>query len=312
MAYSKRVLIDCDPGIDDALALLFAFSSDELNVKAVTTVYGNVPVRQCLSNLMKVLHVARPRPMPEIGIGADRPLKKKRLKPRGVHGKDGLGDLKIHFPDLKYDVVDAIELASAKILSGEIDCIIATGPLTNIARLITKDERIPPLLKRIYIMGGVFASGGNISPFAEFNIYNDPEAAKTIFSSDIPKTLVGLDVTRKVILERGDIKRFRNGKEDVSRLIAGIGNFAITYHRKYRNVKGAYMNDPLCVGVAVDETICSYRSAKLDVVLKGKERGRVLVKKAAPDVLLCRDVNVKRFKRLFLHNLERLCKEVAN
>lgn len=310
-------MIDCDPGIDDALALFFALASKELKVEAVTTVYGNVGVRLCTKNLKNILSLSGLNTLPEIGIGSNRPLKKRRLRPRGVHGRDGLGDVLLGPPKIGLRLNEAVELAATKILSKEIDHIIATGPLTNIAKIITNDSEIPRLIKRIYIMGGALFVKGNITPYAEFNIYNDPEAAKIVFDSKIPKTLVGLDVTRKVILNKKDLVGFKTGKNKLSSFIIDIANFSIEYHRNIRRAIGAYMNDPLCVGVAIDEDICEYERAYLDVRLKGVERGRTTlsrtcVKEGASKTTYCKGVKAKRFKKLFLGRLKKLLKEVEN
>lgn len=310
-------MIDCDPGIDDALAILFALSSDKIRVEAITTVYGNVSVSQCTSNLMNILDISGVKKTPEIGKGSKRPLVKERMKPRRVHGRDGLGEINLSPPKGNFIVNDAVKLAVSKILSKKIDYIIATGPLTNIAKIITKDSKVPSLIKRIYIMGGAFFVRGNVTPYAEFNIYNDPEATKMVFDSKIPKTLVGLDVTHKAVLEKGDLKRFIAIDNRLSRFIVHIADFAIEYHERFRDVKGAYMNDPLCVGVAIDEALCEYDKGPLEVRLSGAERGRIIVsdgnrKKTISKISYCKDVNAPMFKKLFLDTLEELCKKEAN
>jgi len=309
----KGVLIDCDPGIDDALAILFALASNKLDIKAITTVYGNVGVRQSTRNLITILEISGLGVVPEIGIGSNGPLVKKRPKKRYVHGRDGLGDTLRGRPGKIARLEDAVRLAAAKILSKEIEYIIATGPLTNVAKIIRSKPKIPDLIKRIYIMGGAFFVKGNVTPYAEFNIYNDPEAAKIVFDSHIPKTVIGLDVTQKVILERKDLIGFEKGRGRLSGCIYDIANFAVSYHREFRGARGAYMNDPLCVGAAIDSTICKYKKGLLDIKLNGAQRGRIVAgaKGALPrDTMYAYSVNAERFKKLFLKSLTKMCKEV--
>ena len=200
-------------------------------------------------------------------------------------------------------------------MSKRIEYIIATGPLTNIAEIIKTNPKIPDLVKRIYIMGGALFIKGNITPYAEFNIYNDPEAAKLVFDSKIPKTVVSLDVTQRVILERSDLTGFKKDKERLSRFIYDIANFAICYHRGFRGVKGAYLNDPLCVGAALEGKICEYKKGSLGIKLNGPQRGRTIVGEetgGAQDITYAESVNVDRFKKLFLGSLKKICKEVAS
>jgi len=308
----KRVLIDCDPGIDDALALLFALASERLKVEAITTVYGNVSVEQCTENLKKILGLSGVKKFPQVGIGSDTPLRGEALESRTVHGRDGLGNVSHALSNIDLSFGDAVTLARSKILSGDVEYIIATGPLTNIAKLVTSDPKISDLVKRIYIMGGAVFVKGNVTPHAEFNIYNDPEAAKIVFDTKIPKVLVGLDVTHKAILEKKDLIELERFGNRLSRFIVDIAMFAITYHKGSRNSKGAYMNDPLCVGVAVDDGICEYGIGALDIVLKGPERGRIIAKNGSPKITYCKGVDVKRFKELFLTHLVKLSKEAVN
>lgn len=313
----RRVLIDCDPGIDDALALFFAFASDRLEIEAITTVFGNADVRQCTDNLIKILDISGLKRIPEIGIGSDRPLVEKRLEARATHGRNGLGDIRLDPPKNDYSVNDAIELAASKILTKKIDYIIATGPLTNIARIIAKSPRIVDLVKRIYIMGGALFVKGSVTPYAEFNIYSDPHAAKMIFDSKIPKTLVSLDVTEKVILKKRDLERFEKDESRISRFIVDIADYAISHHRNIRRAEGAYMHDPLCVGVAIDDEICEYSQGYAEVTESGPERGRVVISKKnrgnrASNITYCKRVNSGNFKELFLGHLMKLAKEAAN
>lgn len=199
----KKVIIDCDVGVDDALALILAFHSPELEVKAVTGVNGNVPLDQVFENIQKVLTLIRPEPKPLIARGADQPLKGKTIYAHSVHGKGGLGQAKIElkrgeewwrlFPG------HGVELITQLIRQhpNEIT-LIAVGPLTNLALALQKDLEDMKKLKEVVIMGGAVRTKGNITPYAEFNIFSDPLAARIVFESGLPITLVPLDVTHQV------------------------------------------------------------------------------------------------------------------
>ncbi len=186
----KKVMIDCDVGVDDALALILAFHSPELDVKAVTGVNGNVPLEQVFGNIQKVLSLIQPKNKPLIARGADQPLQGKPIYAHSVHGKDGLGGAKIDrkggedgwrlFPGRAEELI--IEMARQ--YPDEMT-LIATGPLTNLALALQRDREGMKKLKEITIMGGAVRTGGNITPHAEFNIFSDPLAAKIVLESEV-------------------------------------------------------------------------------------------------------------------------------
>ena len=175
----KKVMIDCDVGVDDALALILAFHSPELDVKAVTGVNGNVPLEQVFENIQKVLSLIRPQNKPLIAKGADRPLKGKTIYAHSVHGKDGLGGAKIERKEgeewwqLFHGHADELITKMARQYPNELT-LIATGPLTNLALAIQRDLEGMRKLKEIVIMGGAVRTKGNITPHAEFNIFSTP------------------------------------------------------------------------------------------------------------------------------------------
>ena len=184
----KKVMIDCDVGVDDALALILAFRSSELTVKAVTGVNGNVPLNQVYENIQKILSLIRPQQKPLIARGADQPLKGKSVYAHSVHGKDGLGGARIERKEGEewwqtyLGPADELITKLAHQSPNELT-LIATGPLTNLALGIQKDLEGMRLLKEVAIMGGAVRTKGNITPYAEFNIFVDPLAAKMVFES---------------------------------------------------------------------------------------------------------------------------------
>ncbi len=179
-------MIDCDVGVDDALALILAFHSPELDVRAVTGVNGNVPLEQVFENIQKVLSLIQPKNKPLIAKGADRPLKGKPLYAHSVHGQDGLGGAKIDRDEGKQGwqfyagPADELITKMARQYPDEMT-LIAIGPLTNLALAIQKDPEGMRKLKEVVIMGGAVRTGGNITSYSEFNIFSDPLAARRVF-----------------------------------------------------------------------------------------------------------------------------------
>ncbi len=300
-------MIDCDPGIDDALALALAIGEESFFIEAVTTVSGNVDVCQTTDNLLKILELCGLKEFPDIGKGGLEPLQGKRIDARPVHGKDGLGNTNLNFnlpPDIK--IHDAVELIISKIMRERVDAVVATGPLTNLARAIDKEPALARKLKKIYIMGGALRVPGNVTRFAEFNFFCDPSAAKIVLDSKIPITLVSLDITQKAILKREDVAGFKSMKNALSVFLFDIASFSIKYHIEERAAEGAYIHDPLTVGLAIDESLGEFEGLCVDVCVSGEERGRLFIKKGPPNVRFCNSVDYGRFLKLFLGNLERL------
>jgi len=256
----KKVLIDCDVGVDDALALILAFHSLELDVKAVTSVNGNVPLEQVSENIQKVLSLIRPKNRPLIAKGADRPLKGKTIYAHSVHGKDGLGGAEIDLREgedwwqlFHGHAVDLITKMARQYPDEMI--LIATGPLTNLALALQRDREGMEKLKAVAIMGGAVRTKGNITPHAEFNIYSDPLAAEIVLKSGLPITLVPLDVTQQVFLTSSlmevKVKPINNPFSNF--LMEATGYHSATY--KFRNKELIHLHDPLAVGVVIDPTL---------------------------------------------------------
>ncbi len=186
----KKVIIDCDPGVDDALALILACHSPELQVEAITGVNGNVPIDLVMQNIQKVLSLIRPAHRPWVGQGAARPLSGGFVYAFEVHGEDGLGGARIaslkgkKFWHLSPKPADELIIEMAHKFAQEL-VLIAIGPLTNLALAIKKDLAAIKKIEKIIIMGGAVEERGNITPFAEFNFYVDPWAAKIVMEADL-------------------------------------------------------------------------------------------------------------------------------
>ena len=193
------MIIDTDPGVDDALALLFAMRSAELRIEGITPVAGNVPLELTLPNALRMVEIAGRADIP-VAVGAKSPLMRRLVTAAQVHGENGLGGAVFPEPTTKPIAEPAAEFIRRIVRKYPSEVTLLTiGPLTNIATALNGDPELAVMVRSLVMMGGSL-SGGNITPAAEFNIYVDPEAARIVFQSGIPITMVGLDVTRKTSL----------------------------------------------------------------------------------------------------------------
>jgi purine nucleosidase len=306
----KRVIIDCDVGVDDALALILAFHSSELEVKAVTGVNGNVPLDQAFENIQKVLYLIHPQHKPLIAKGADRPLKGKSVYAHSVHGKDGLGGAKI---DRKKEETgwqiypgraDELITKMAHEYPNEL-ILIATGPLTNLALGLQKDIEGMRKLKEVVIMGGAVRTKGNITPHAEFNIFVDPLAAKIVFESGLPTSLVPLDVTHQVFLTSQMIEeRLKPINNSFSRFVIEAIGYDLTAHRFLRGSELIYLHDPLAVGVVINPNLVRKEKLSLNVkIQEGEHYGHISEIEEGPKVEVCLEVDAEKFLDLFISRL---------
>jgi len=202
------VLIDTDPGIDDALALLLAWGSPELGVEAITTVAGNVPVEAATTNVLRLLALRRPAPPPAVAVGASGPLARALVTSTGYHGEDGLADLpdwpEPARPSVLPDAVALIVDAARRLQ--RLLTLVALGPLTNLALALKADAGALPLVGRVVAMGGAVDVPGNVTPAAEFNFHVDPEAAHRVLAAGLALDLVPLDATRQAVLPRAGMR----------------------------------------------------------------------------------------------------------
>jgi len=302
-------MIDCDVGIDDALALILAFHSPELEVKAVTGVNGNVPLEQVFENIQKVLSLIQPKNKPFIAKGADRPLKGKPVYAHSVHGKDGLGGAKIDRKEgedgwqLFTGRAEELIIKMARQYPDEMT-LIATAPLTNLALALQRDREGMGRLKKITMMGGAVRTRGNITPYAEFNIYSDPLAAKIVLDSELPITLVPLDVTHQVPLTPQSMEeRVKPINNSFSKFLVEATGYRSTT-RQFRNRELIYLHDPLAVGVVIDPTLVRKERLSIDVeIQEGEYFGKTGEAKEGPKVEVCLGVDARGFLELFLSRL---------
>ncbi|KHE13807.1 hypothetical protein OI71_17685 [Aeromonas hydrophila] len=241
------VILDCDPGHDDAIALILALASPELKVLAVTTSAGNQTPDKTLNNALRILTLLGRDDIP-VAAGAPKPLARELIIADNVHGESGLDGPKLPDPAFAPVAMTALELM-AKCLreSPEPVTLVPTGPLTNIALLLAAHPELKSKIARIVLMGGA-AGPGNWTPAAEFNIYVDPQAADMVFKSGLPITMCGLDVTHQAQVMDEDIERVRAITNPVAQCVAGLLDFFMIYHRDPKwGFAGAPLHDPCTI-----------------------------------------------------------------
>jgi inosine-uridine nucleoside N-ribohydrolase len=321
-------LIDTDPGIDDALAILLALASPEVSVEAITSVAGNVPVDIATANAHRVLAVGAGGVRIPIARGAAAPLRGPLVTAMDFHGDDGLGgatslrdaDGRLRYPApaagaprTTPDTPGALDgpdliLEMAGRFAGEL-VIVALGPLTNLAVALERDRPRLSRVARIVVMGGAVAVPGNVTPSAEFNFHVDPDAAAAVFRSGLPLELVPLDATRQVILGRADLAAaLGRGRPGVARFIDDFTNHLFVFGDQ-RGHEGFALHDPLAVGVALDPSLVDLEPLHVDVEDEGRvTRGAVVAdrrdvppaEKAPPNCRVAMTVHATRFFELFL------------
>ena len=265
----SRVILDTDTGVDDAFALLFAMSSPELKIEAITAVSGNVPLELTLPNAMRMVEIAGRTDIP-VAAGAKVPLARRLVTAEYAHGNNGLGGAIFPEPKMKPAAQPAAELIDSIVRKypGEVT-LIPVGPLTNIATALNADPDLAKMVRGIVLMGGSL-SGGNITPAAEFNIYVDPEAARMVFQSGIPITMVGLDVTRKTTLTDEHARILQAAQNPVSQAAAKIARNAIDHNREQGFVVGPNMHDSLAVAAFIDPSMLKFKDYYVDVETTGE------------------------------------------
>ncbi|MGY3993867.1 pyrimidine-specific ribonucleoside hydrolase RihA [Aeromonas veronii] len=264
------VILDCDPGHDDAIALILALASPELDVLAVTTSAGNQTPDKTLNNALRILTLLGRDDIP-VAAGAPKPLARELIIADNVHGESGLDGPKLPDPAFAPQAMTGIELM-AKCLreSAEPVTLVPTGPLTNVALLLAAHPEIKPKIARIVLMGGA-AGAGNWTPAAEFNIYVDPEAADMVFKSGIPITMCGLDVTHEAQVMDADIERVRAITNPVAQCVAGLLDFFMIYHRDPKwGFTGAPLHDPCTIAWLLAPELFHGVECRVDIETSGE------------------------------------------
>jgi inosine-uridine nucleoside N-ribohydrolase len=266
---STPVLLDCDPGHDDAIALLLALASPELELLGVTTVAGNQTVEKTTANAIRILELVG-SDVP-VAAGAGRPLVREPYVAAYVHGETGLDG-----PDLPPAQRAPVAQHAVDFLAERIDgtTLVATGPLTNVALLFARYEQARP--ERIVLMGGAIAEG-NVTPAAEFNIWADPEAAARVFASGLDVTMVGLDVTHQALLTDEHASRLReNGR--VGTVVADLLDFYGVFHEQVYSFEGSPIHDAVAVAQVIRPELLELRELNVEIERESELcRGRTVV-----------------------------------
>jgi inosine-uridine nucleoside N-ribohydrolase len=320
---ARKVVIDTDPGTDDALAILLALNSPELDVKALTVVAGNVVVEQGLENALKLVSLAG-RCDVLVARGASHPLVQKLVTAEFFHGANGLGNIELPAPACQADTSFAPDLIIKLIhqYPHEIT-LVPVGPLTNIAMALRKDPSIVPLVKEVVLMGGGI-SGGNATAAAEANLHNDPEAARAVFEAGWPLTMVGLNVTEKTLFTRANLNRLARTRGRENDLAVRVLSFMVDLASKL-GADGTPMHDPLAVGAVIERSLITTQDMRVEVETRGEfTRGETVasrhnssdrmvlrgeryvidgVEGVPPNVHVAVESDSKRFMELFISRL---------
>ncbi|HEX3977792.1 MAG TPA: nucleoside hydrolase [Solirubrobacteraceae bacterium] len=272
----KPIIIDCDPGHDDAAALLLALASDEVELVGVTTVAGNQTLAKTTANAIRVLDCAGRADVP-VAAGADRPLMRELHVAADIHGETGLEGAELPGPSRVPGDVHAVDWIAATLESApERVTLVPTGPLTNIALLFARYPGIEARIERIVLMGGSIGEG-NVTPAAEFNIWADPEAAHRVFSTDVDLTMVGLDVTHQALLTPDHLEVLE-GAGEPGKLIADLYGFFLSIHGDRYGWVGAPVHDAVAVAHVIDASLLQTTRCGVTIDTGGElSRGRTNV-----------------------------------
>lgn len=317
---THKMILDLDTGIDDALAIAYALGSPEVELIGITSEYGNVLTERSVVNSQQILHLLGHPEIPVyLGAGHSTTTNDFSVLPISaeIHGQDGVGEIHLtqpHADAASQSAVDFI-LAACQQYGADLS-IVATGPMTNLALAIQKD--LPTLQKvgQIVIMGGALTVCGNVSPYAEANISQDPEAADLLFKSGLPVTMVGLDVTLRTLFTKTDTQEWRELATDAAKAYADMVDYYIkAYEVTSPHLHGCALHDPLAVAVAIDPSLVTTFPLNLKTEVEGPSRGRTIGDNARLDdpktrTAVCVQVDTPRFLNAFKTRIGQLLKAV--
>lgn len=306
----KKVIIDCDPGIDDSIALMLALQSDELDILGITTVSGNVVSEQGAINALKVLKIMNRLDIP-VFIGESDPLKRELITAQDTHGDDGLGETLYQTDDNSLLADEGVDFLLNTLNNYEPDTIslIALGPLTNLAKAIKKDSTSFNRVKEILSMGGAYRIHGNCSPVAEFNYWVDPDAADFVVkNNNKPFYLFPLDVTRKIVLSPNLREILRQIPDKKAKFIYDITRFYVDFHWQQERTLGCVINDPLVIAWFLKPELCSGFSSYMEIIKDGRAIGQSMIDSEnfyqnKPNAHIMTEVNPTGFMQLLFTRL---------
>ena len=312
---SKKIILDCDPGHDDAVAIMLAIASNEIDLKGITCVGGNAKLENTKLNALKICSLLNREDIP-IYSGADRPLVYDLVTAEHVHGKTGLdtdGDPIEISATHKIQELHAVDFIINSCKESEEPIYLCpTGPLTNIALSLQKDPSIKDKIKEIVFMGGAALCLGNITPAAEFNIYVDPHAANIVFKSGIPTTMMGLDVTHKVNVNDNIINFIKSNNNKASIFFAELMEFYSKFHKDLYETGDCPLHDPCVIAYLIDEKIFSGKEVYVEVEEVSKlTRGETVVdwlgvKNLKPNIKVITEADADTFFSILKNELSKL------
>ncbi len=316
----QKVIIDCDPGIDDSLAIMLALSMpEEIEVLGITIVAGNSPVEMGYGNALKVLRFMDRLDLP-VFMGAERPLKRDFINALDTHGSDGLGES--FLPDVPEEEYVRQEMSAVQFLRDTLQresvSIIALGPMTNLAQLIEEDPHAFGRIREIVSMGGSFRSHGNCSPVAEYNYWCDPDAAALVYreTDRLGKRIhmVGLDVTRRIVLTPDLLEYMKRLDPRTGEFAQKITRFYFDFHWEWEHLIGCVINDPLAVAYFARRDLCRGFESYVQVETQGISIGQTVVDsmnfyRHTPNAIVLTEVDALGFFKTFFTCLLQLEEE---
>ena len=268
---ARKIIIDTDPGQDDAVAILLALASAELDVLGITTVAGNVPLPLTSKNARVVCELAG-REDVRVFAGCDRPMARKLVTAEYVHGKSGLDGIALPDPTMPLAEGHAVDFLIETLREeapGTVT-LCPIGPLTNVATAFLRAPDIVPRVAEIVLMGGAYFEVGNVTPAAEFNIYVDPEAADIVFKSGVPIVVMPLDVTHKVLTTRARVEAFRALGTPVGHAVASWTDFFERFDMAKYGSEGAPLHDPCVIAYLLEPDLFTGRHVNVEIEVKGE------------------------------------------
>jgi purine nucleosidase len=263
----RKIIIDCDPGQDDAVMLLLALAApDELDVLGITTVAGNVPLALTERNARLMCELAGRHDVP-VYAGHAKPMQRELVTAENVHGRTGIDGTDIHEPAIPLQAGHAVDFIIECLMGAPDDSItlVPTGPLTNVASAIKRQPAILPKIREIVLMGGAMREGGNTTPSAEFNIYVDPHAADIVMHCGRPLTVAGLDVTHQVLVTEDCLERLRGMTSPVATATLGMLTFFNRHDSEKYGTSGAPLHDPCTIAYLLEPELFSGRQCNIEV-----------------------------------------------
>ena len=266
MAEARKIIIDTDPGQDDAVAILLALASPELDVLGLTAVAGNVPLALTEKNARKICELAG-RPETRVFAGAVRPLTRPLVTAEHVHGRTGLDGPELPDPTMKLETQHAVDFIVEKMMAEPVGTVTLCplGPLTNIALAMIREPAIVPRIREIVLMGGGYFEQGNVTPSAEFNIYVDPHAADVVFRSGVPIVMMPLDVTHKALTTNMRIDAFRALGTAVGKATAELLDFFDRYDEQKYGTEGGPLHDPCVIAWLLNPDLFAGKHCNVEI-----------------------------------------------